>query len=471
VRRGNSVDVNVPASGLVTALEPILCACNGTWVAHGSGNADHETVDARDSLRVPPEQPEYTLRRVWLTKEEEEGYYYGFANEGIWPLCHIAHTRPIFRAQDWAFYQEANSKFARAALEEMAGVEEPIVLVQDYHFALLPRMIKEARPDARVAIFWHIPWPNPEAVRICPWQRELLDGLLGADLIGFHIQADCNNFLDTVDRALEARVEREQFSVRRSGHMTQVRAFPISVEFPEVPEKQEQRPSPYVLRAELLKNLGMNARFLGVGVDRVDYTKGILERFSGIERFFEKWPAYREKFTFVQIGAPSRTHIKRYHDLFGEVEAEAERINWRWQTSSWKPIALRNKHHSHNEIEPYYRAADVCLVTSLHDGMNLVAKEFVAARDDEEGALILSEFTGAARELRDAFIVNPYDREQIADAIHMALEMDPHERQERMRQMRQVVRDHNVYRWAGNLIAGLSEIRIEKAEAAAGGAS
>ncbi|MFZ0415010.1 MAG: trehalose-6-phosphate synthase [Candidatus Acidiferrales bacterium] len=471
VRKGSNVEVSVPASGLVTALEPILCACNGTWIAHGSGDADRETVDARDSLRVPPEQPEYKLRRVWLTKEEDEGYYFGFANEGLWPLCHIAHTRPIFRAHDWRCYQEVNSKFARAVLEELAGVEDPIVLVQDYHFALLPRMIKEARPDARVAIFWHIPWPNPEAVRICPWQRELLDGLLGADLIGFHIQADSNNFLDTVERAIEAQVEWEHFSVRRSGHMTQVRAFPISVEFSESPEMKEPCPSPYVLRAELLKNMGLNARFLGIGVDRVDYTKGILERFRGIERFFEKWPAYCEKFTFVQIGSPSRTHIKRYHDLLGEVEAEAERINWKWQTSSWKPIVLRNKHHSHKEIEPYYRAADICLVTSLHDGMNLVAKEFVAARDDEEGALVLSEFTGAARELRDAFIVNPYDTEQIANAIHVALEMDPHERQERMRQMRQVVRDHNVYRWAGNLIAGLSEIRIEKAEAGTVGAA
>ncbi|HKW89730.1 MAG TPA: trehalose-6-phosphate synthase [Candidatus Acidoferrales bacterium] len=467
-RRGSAVEVSQPASGLVTALEPILCACNGTWIAHGSGDADREAVNSHDSLRVPPDQPEYTLRRVWLTKEEEEGYYFGFANEGLWPLCHIAHTRPLFRARDWACYQAANAKFAAAVLEEMAGVEEPIVLVQDYHFALLPRLIKEARPDARVAIFWHIPWPNPEAVRICPWQSELLDGLLGADLIGFHIQAHSNNFLDTVERAIEAKVEWERFSVLRRGHLTQVSAFPISVEFPEAPRAQETRKSPYVLRSEILKGLGLNARFLGIGVDRMDYTKGILERFAGIERFFEKWPAYREKFTFVQIGAPSRTHIKRYHDLVGEVEEEAERINWKFQTSNWKPIVLRNKHHSHDEIEPYYRAADVCLVTSLHDGMNLVAKEFVAARDDEEGALILSEFTGAARELRDAFIVNPYDTEQIAEAIHFALEMDATERQERMRRMRAVVRDHNVYRWAGNLIAVLSEIRIEKAEPAAG---
>lgn len=468
VRKGNAVEVIVPASGVVTALEPILRACNGTWIAHGSGNADTETVDSRDCLRVPPEQPEYALRRVWLTKEEEEGYYFGFANEGLWPLCHIAHTRPVFRTPDWACYREVNRIFVRAFFEEAAGFEDPIVLVQDYHFALLPQFIKEMRPDARVAIFWHIPWPNPEAFRICPWQRELLDGLLSADLVGFHIQAHCNNFLDTVERTMEAQVVWENFSVRRAGHQTQVRPFPISVRFPERTELPSKAESPYVLRLNLLKNLGIQARFLGVGVDRVDYTKGILEKFRGIERFFEKYPHYRGKFTFVQIGSPSRTHIKRYHDLVGEVEQEAERINWRFRDSSWKPIALLLQHHTHIEINRYYQAADLCLVTSLHDGMNLVAKEFVAARDDEEGALILSQFTGAARELRDALLVNPYDTEQIADAIHESLEMDSRERQERMRRMRQIVRQQNVYRWAGNLITGLSEIRIESGEASAG---
>ena len=464
--RGKAVELIIPASGLVTALEPVLRACNGTWIAHGSGDADRETVDAHDHLRVPPEQPEYTLRRVWLTKEEEEGYYYGFANEGLWPLCHIAHTRPIFRASDWAYYVEANRRFARATLEEIAGVEQALVLVQDYHFALLPRLIKEERPDARVAIFWHIPWPNPEAFGICPWQRELLDGLLGADLVGFHIQAHCNNFLETAERALESQVEWERFAVKRGGHITLVRPFPISVDFRESPESSVQRQSPYVERASLLNELGMTASFLGVGVDRVDYTKGILERFRGIERFFEKWPGYVGKFTFVQIASPSRTRIKRYQDLVDEVKAEAERINSRFRTNGWRPIALLTRHHSHKEIERYYRAADLCLVTSLHDGMNLVAKEFVAARDDEQGALILSQFTGASRELTDALVVNPYDTEEVAETIHRALEMDPDERQARMRHMRQVVREHNVYRWAGALIADLRDIRIDKAEMA-----
>ena len=465
VRHGKSVEAVVPASGLVTAFEPILRACEGTWVAHGSGDADREMVDARDRLRVPPDEPQYTLRRVWLTKEEEEGYYFGFANEGLWPLCHIAHTRPTFRATDWAFYQEVNAKFAQALIEEMEDIEEPAVLIQDYHFALLPRLLKEKRPDARVAIFWHIPWPNPEAFGICPWQRELLDGLLGADLVGFHIQSHCDNFLATVDHVLESRIEWERFAVSRGGHLTLVRPFPISVAFPEgVAEAGHPPRSLYLQRADLFKELGVKATFMGIGVERVDYTKGILERFRGIERFFEKYPTFQGQFTFVQIGAPSRTHIKRYHDFLGEVEAEAERINWRFQTNEWKPIAYVKRHHSHEEIERYYKAADLCMVTSLHDGMNLVAKEFVAARDDEGGALILSRFTGASRELRDALVVNPYDIEQLAEAIRFALEMDPEEKGARMRRMRQVVKDHNIYRWAGSLIEELSQIRLDAPE-------
>jgi alpha,alpha-trehalose-phosphate synthase [UDP-forming] len=465
VRRGKSIEVNVPPSGLVTALEPVLCACDGTWIAHGSGDADAETVDRGDRLRVPPDDPRYTLRRVWLTKEEEEGYYYGFANEGLWPLCHIAHTRPIFRANDWQQYQAVNRKFADALLEEMEDIAHPVVLVQDYHFALLPRMIKEKRPDARVAIFWHIPWPNPEAFSICPWQRELVDGLLGADLIGFHIQAHCNNFLQTADRTLESRIDWEHFSVQRLDHLTSVHPFPISVDFAEGPSQVSSEPA-YLERSGLLKAMGIEATFLGVGVDRLDYTKGILERFLAVERFLEKYPRYQGQFTFVQIGAPSRTHIKRYHDLQAEVEAEAERINWRFQKDKWKPIALLNRQHSHKEIQPYYRTADLCLVTSLHDGMNLVAKEFVIARHDERGVLILSIFTGAARELHDALQVNPYDIDQTAEAIRAALEMEPEDKQFRMQRMRKSVREHNVYHWAGTLIANLCELRldVERAE-------
>jgi trehalose 6-phosphate synthase len=461
---GKSTKVTVPPSGLVTALEPVLCACNGTWLAHGSGNADRDNVDRHGRLPVPPDDPQYTLRRIWLTKEEEEGYYYGFANEGLWPLCHIAHTRPIFRAADWKHYQAVNRKFADALLEEMKDIEKPVVLVQDYHFALLPRMIKQKRPDARVAIFWHIPWPNQETFGICPWQRELVDGVLGADLVGFHIQSHCTNFLQTADRVMESRIDWEHFTVQRLGHTTTVRPFPISVDLTDVP-LDASADAAYEGRSGLLKTLDVEALFLGVGVDRLDYTKGILERFLAVERFLEKYPRYQGQFTFVQIGAPSRSHLKRYHDLEAEIEVEAGRINWRFQKDKWRPIVLLNRQHSHKEIEPYYKAADLCLVSSLHDGMNLVAKEFVAARNDENGVLILSIFTGAARELRDALQVNPYDIDQTAEAIRAALEMEPNEKQMRMQQMRHTIREHNIYQWAGSLITELCELRLDDEKA------
>src|SRR5580704_8499476 len=462
--KDGSIGVIVPASGLVTALEPVLLACNGTWVASGSGNADREVVDKDDRLRVPPDHPSYTLRRVWTTDEEDKGFYEGFSNEGLWPLCHIAHTRPVFRPEDWLQYQRINRRFADVVLQEMEGTESPILLAQDYHFALLPRMVKEARPDARVAIFWHIPWPNPEVFGICPWQRELIDGLLGADLIGFHIQTHCNNFLETVDQAVEALTDWDRFAVNRNGHLTRVRPYPISVAFPESMPIRDETLSAGAERALICEELGIEASLLAVGVDRVDYTKGILERFRAIERFLDMYPAYQRRFSLIQIGAPSRTDIIRYKNFLDEVAAEAERINAKFHSGRWKPIVLLKRHHSHEEIARYYRAASVCMVTSLHDGMNLVAKEFVAAREDGRGVLILSTFAGAARELTDALLVNPYDILQLAEAIHQALEMPEVEQAKRMQWMRRAVREHNIYRWAAHLLSELTEIRIEGAE-------
>jgi len=462
--KDHKIRVLVPASGLVTALEPVLKACEGTWVANGSGNADREMVDEHDRLQVPPHRPSYILRRVWLSQEEDQGYYEGFSNEGLWPLCHIAHTRPVFRPGDWLYYQRVNRRFADAVLSEMEGTKSPILLVQDYHFALLPRMVKDARPDARVSMFWHIPWPNAEAFGICPWQRELIDGLLGADLIGFHIQTHCNNFLQTVDRAVEALSDWDRFEISRKGHVTRVRPYPISVAFsPESHAGQVIRITGEG-RAALFAELGVEASLLGVGVDRLDYTKGIIERFRSIERFLELYPVYQRRFSFVQIGAPSRTDIPRYQQFLDEVAAEASRINARLQAGRWRPIVLLSRHHSHEEIERYFRAASVCMVTSLHDGMNLVAKEFVASRDDNRGALILSTFTGAARELTDALLVNPYDVDQMANAIHQALEFSEEEQFQRMSRMRKIVHDHNIYRWAANLLSDLAEIRVETPE-------
>jgi trehalose-6-phosphate synthase len=454
VWRGGQIHVQAPASGLVTAMDPVMRACGGVWVAHGSGDADRETADTRGRLGVPVDEPRYTLRRVWLTKEEEQGYYAGFSNEGLWPLCHIVHVRPTFRPDDWSYYLEVNQKFADTVLDQIKDAEAPLVLIQDYHFAALPALIKAARPDARVAIFWHIPWPNFEAFGICPWQGELLLGMLGADLIGFHTQYYCNNFLETVDRALEARIDWERFSVTRGDHTTYVKPFPISVapEFVDDP--------PRVSRPELLRRLGISAEFLGLGVERIDYTKGLPERLSALQFFFETYPQYRERLVFVQLAAPSRSTINRYQEIQREVEEKVRELNQMFQTKTWRPVLYLKAHHEHRDIWAYYRHADFCMVTSLHDGMNLVAKEFVSVRDDDDGALILSRFAGASHELRDALIVNPYDLTGMAEAIRTALEMPPEERRARMVRMRQSVNDHNIYRWAGLLLSELARIPV-----------
>jgi trehalose 6-phosphate synthase len=403
-----------------------------------------------ERIGLPAHDPAYALRRVWLSKEEEAGYYYGFANEGLWPLCHIVHERPQFRADDWEHYRAVNRRFADVLLEEMEKAEAPLVLAQDYHFALLPQMVKRERPDARVALFWHIPWPNFEAFGICPWGEEILFGMLAADLIGFHTQFHCNNFLETVERMIEGRVEWDGFNVVRGQHATHVRALPISVALPDHATPGD--------RFGLMEELGSSAEFLGVGVERVDYTKGLPERFRAIRRFFERWPQYRRRLVFVQIASPSRSEIPRYKALQQEIRDTIRAVNEEIGERGWQPILYRERHHDHAEIQRFYRHADFCMVTALHDGMNLVAKEFVAARDDDDGALILSRFTGASRELRDALLVNPYDIENTAEAIHLAITMDPTERRSRMGRMRVQIREHNIYGWAGLLLAELSRI-------------
>ncbi len=451
------VSVQRPASGLVTALEPVMRACSGTWIAHGSGNADRETVDEKDHVMVPPNKPSYRIRRVWLTKEEEDGYYYGFANEGLWPLCHVAHTRPVYRKQDWDYYQDVNQRFADIVVEE-ARTENPIVLVQDYHFALLPRMVRERLPNATIITFWHIPWTNPEAFGILPWRTQLLEGLLGSSILGFHTQFHCNNFFDTVDRYLEARVDRENFSITFGGEQTEVRRYPISIEWP--PAALAKLATVDKCRKAVRERFGMSSdRLLGVGVDRLDYTKGILERFNAVERLLELQPEWIGKFSFIQAAAPSRSTIHEYQDFDARVRALADKINERFGRGGYEPIVLKVEQHPAEAVYELYRAADLCYVSSLHDGMNLVAKEFVAAREDEGGVLILSQFTGASRELAEALIVNPYDIDQAADAMHLALTMPPEEVRARMRSMRNLVMEFNVYRWAGRMLMDAARMR------------
>ncbi len=453
----DGVRVVHPASGLVTALEPVMRACSGVWVAHGSGSADRQTVDKHDRVRVPPGEESYQVRRVWLDEAEENGYYYGFANEGLWPLCHLAHARPLFRAQDHEHYVKVNRRFAEAVCEEVDS-DDPIILVQDYHFALAPRMIRDRLPRATIITFWHIPWPNAERFGICPWREELLSGLLGSSVVGFHTQQHCNNFIDSVDAYLESRIDREANAVIQGARRTMVRPYPISIEWPV--HWLDQVPSVAESRAAVRKELGLaEDALLGVGVDRLDYTKGIEERLSAVDELLTRYPKYRGKFTFVQLAAPSRTKIPRYQELNERVEALASEINARWASGSYQPIVLLRTHHEPSAVYRYYRAAELCYVSSLHDGMNLVAKEYVAAREDERGVLVLSQFTGAARDLTEALIVNPYDLREASDALVAALEMPEDEQRERMASMRRLVSEFNVYRWAGRMLVDAAELR------------
>lgn len=448
-----------PASGLTTALNPIMSASGGVWIAHGSGSADRQTVDARDHVAVPPDRPEYTLRRVWVPRQWEQDYYYGLSNQGLWPLCHVAFQRPRFSSREWESYRKVNELFANAVLEEAEG-EAAFVFIQDYHFALLPRMLKQRNPRLVVAQFWHIPWPSRETFRAFPWHEELLDGMLGNDLLGFHLRYHCSNFLNTVDRGIEALVDTDHFSVNRNGGITMVRPFPISIDSdahraaaasPEVDECLSQwrrRLSP--------------VEHIGVGIDRIDYTKGILERLRAIDLFLGNHPEYRRNFVFVQIGVPSRIQIPEYADLIKRIECLVEEINDKWGDWDWDPILFEKRHAGPSELMALHRLSNFCIVSSLHDGMNLVAKEFVSSRADEDGVLILSRFTGAARELTSSLLVNPFSEDEIADAIHCALTMHPDERRRRMVRLRSTVAENNIYRWAGKILTTLSKVEVSE---------
>jgi trehalose-6-phosphate synthase len=446
-KKENKIEVLRPASGLVTALEPVLRQSGGMWVAHGSGTADKETSDPDGIVGVPPGNEKYKLKRVWLSKEEEEGYYYGFSNEGLWPLCHLAHTRPTFRLTDWSYYQEVNKKFSLAIPEESLN-ESSVILVQDYHFALLPQMIKNRAKAPRVGLFWHIPWPNAEAFGICPWNKELLHGMLGSDVVAFHTQYHCNNFLETCNRYLEARIDYERFSVTMDNHETLVRAFPIGIDTSPVKSLSGEEIS------ALKVQYGIKAEKIAVGVDRLDYTKGLVERVEAIERFLEKNPEWVGRFSFVQMGSPSRTHIPAYQNLANQLDQVIRRVNARFSVQEdpeYKPVILVS-HHSWEDIQYFYQMGDVCLVTSLHDGMNLVAKEYVWCQSVNRGSLILSKFAGASRELTEAFIINPYSVEEIADAISAALALPEEERIARMQAMKAKVAGRNAFHWAADLI-------------------
>ncbi len=459
-REQGRIECITPASGLTTAIDPVLRAAGGVWVAHGSGSADRDVVDKSDRVSVPPEDPSYTLRRVWLPKRLAADHY-GLANEGLWPLCHAVFHRPHFSRKQWRSYRDANELFAEAVLQEADG-KPAFVFIQDYHLGLLPAMLKDRNPNLAIAQFWHIPWPNRETFRAFPWKEELLDGLLGNDLLGFHVRNHCVNFLETVDRNLEAKLDQEASSIDRRGHTTAVRAFPISIDFADHARKAASA-AVAAAAARWAAELGRLPEILGIGIDRIDYTKGIPDRLHAVDRLLEDRPEYIGRITFLQVGVPSRMAIDDYERLNRALTEQVDAINRKWARGLWKPVILVRRHVDQISLIALHLMADFCLVSSLHDGMNLVAKEFVASRIDGDGVLILSAFTGAARELTDALIVNPFSPDEMAEAMHTALNMPASDRRRRMNRMRAAVAGNNVYRWAGTIMLALAGMDVQEA--------
>jgi trehalose 6-phosphate synthase len=449
------------AGGVITALDPVMQACNGIWVAYGSGDADRKVTDNKGKIAVPPENPAYTLKRVWLTKEEETGYYYGYSNEALWPLCHMAFQRPTFRQEDWNYYVQVNRKFADAIAEEV-GDKKAFVWIQDYHLTLLPKFLKEKLGNQIItAHFWHIPWPNHEAFRICPQGKEILEGLLANDLLGFHIRYHCNNFFDCVDREVESKIDRERLAIVRGDHETLVRPYPISIDFEGVNAIARSDAVAQIQEA-LRDEFGLKGFKVLIGLDRIDYTKGIPERLLAVDRLLDNHPELKEKFVFLQMGEISRIHIPKYKALNDEINGIVENVNWKHSTDGWKPVILVRRHLSFAELVAFYRLGDVCMVSSLHDGMNLVAKEFVSSKDDDSGMLVLSQFTGASRELTDAVLVNPYNREEFSEGIFQALNLPREEIARRVSRMRATIQQNNIFRWAGKIISELLKFEFKE---------
>ena len=453
---GDKIQCFKPASGMVTALDPVLQTCNGLWVAHGSGDADRKVVDEKNCVRVPCENANYNLKRIWINKAEETGYYYGFSNEALWPLCHIVYTKPKFSESDWNYYKLINERFAKAILEEIQD-REALLFIQDYHLTLVPHLIKKANPKIKIAHFWHIPWPNPEVFRICPWKNEILEGLLGSDLLGFHIPSHADNFLETINQNLEAKVNKVTSSAIYGGIETLVRPYPISIDYENIAKEAATKDVEDDIK-KVKEQLGITCELIGIGTDRIDYTKGILEKFIAIDRLLEKHPEFQGRFTYVQIGSLSRIHLETYKKLNDEINSLVERINWKYSSDHWSPIIFIRKYFTPRELLAIYRMADICLVTALHDGMNLVAKEYIAACPKDKGMLVLSRFTGAYQELPQAININPYDPEETAEALKTALTLPKKERETRMQQMKETVKENNIYRWAAKIIQALLRI-------------
>lgn len=451
----DGVRVKTPAGGLTAALDPLMQATGGTWVAGGSGDADRENVDKQNRCRVPPANPKYVLKRVWMSKDEVDKFYFGFSNQTLWPLCHSVFRKPIFKKSFWNGYKHSNALYAEAVRDEMKGIDKTFIWFHDYHLALAPKMVRNsATKKQKLALvhFWHIPWPPWSTFALLPWAKEVLEGILANDLIGFHLRSYCTNFLASVEKVMGIKPDYKTSTVKYRGRTIRVMPFPISIDFDAI-DARAKKPD---VKREIKRVRApqyIPYKYIGVGVDRIDYTKGIIERFRAIDRFLEKYPEYQNKFVFVEAGVPSRTRIPAYMELNEEISKTVDEINWRYMRGYWKPIIYIREKLGPDRLFALYRTANVCIVSPLQDGMNLVTKEFISANVDCNGVLIVSKFAGATDELKGAIVVNPYDVEGFADAIRDALAMPLRERRRRMKNLRAMVKKNNVFKWLADFIS------------------
>jgi alpha,alpha-trehalose-phosphate synthase [UDP-forming]/trehalose-phosphatase len=448
-KTGQHIKVEAPAGGLTASIDEVMRTIGGTWVAWGSGTADRETVDDKDHVYVPPKHPSYVLKRVWLEEEEINNFYHGYSNHVLWPLCHISLDRVYFRKKYWYDYIRSNEKFAKAVLEEVSP--RSVVWIHDYHLCIVPKILREKYPELAISHFWHIPWPNYSVFRICPQSKEILESLLKNNIIGFQLPLFSRNFMECVKESIEqADVDFKNSTITHKGHTTRVKDFPISVDFDKFNELAQSLKT--INTMQLFKQrYHLTKKYIGIGVDRLEYTKGLIKRLQAIDLFFERYPKFIERFTFIQIAVPTRMK-EPYVSYKASVEGLVRKINRKYARGNWNPIIYRDIKAEHKDLVVFYRLADVAVISSIYDGMNLVAKEFVASRIDRKGVLLLSEFAGAAEELEGAILVNPYDIEEFSDGIKTVLELPARDKASRMKTLRRQVKDKDIYNWICDIL-------------------
>lgn len=443
-----------PSGGLQAALTPVMKACGGIWVsALEEGRTGPGRATPGDSGVSFP----FEIKEVPIPGKVYDRFYNGFSNSSLWPLCHQSFVRPRFSFPDWSGYEKANVLMANAVAKSLTGRNDT-VFIQDFHFCLLPKLLRDSHPDLDIAFFWHIPWPSAEVFSVCPWSEHILTGLSACDYLGFQIQQYCNNFIETMDRSMECFIDREQNAIVRKSTRTLVRAHPISIDTRLA--GQYLCPGWEVRAGKFMDEEGIPKVPLIVGIDRADYTKGIPEKLLAFESVLESVPSLKGRIHMVQVATPTRAGNPDFDTTLARIKQLTDRINATHGTPDWRPLTLIDRKLGHREVHYLYRLALACVVSSLHDGMNLVAKEFVASRSDGNGVLVLSKFTGSARELgHGALLFNPFDQASQSAALLTSIGMSLSEQQGRMAEMRAQVLEHNVFSWAANLLSQIRKSR------------